>query len=214
MASGPNELSCGKYSLAQSVRLIQSTRVRYSVNSSAIGGHDKATSMISDLFRMTPRQFRKAAAAGVFEDTRVELLGGIVFRMVSNPPHRTAVLELFNAMRVLAPPTFWYVTKADDIEMGQWIPAPDLAILRGPESSFHNRRLDGDEVALIAEVSDTTYKKDRGLKLRRYASCGIPTYWIIDLNRRVIEVDSMPAGRGRNASYQQQEVFGKRRRLL
>ena len=43
--------------------------------------------MIPGIYRMTPRRLRKAIEAGVFGESRVELLGGIPFVMSENPPH-------------------------------------------------------------------------------------------------------------------------------
>ncbi len=41
------------------------------------------------------------------------------------------------------------------------------------------------------EVSDATYPKDSGKKRRQYEKCGIASYWIVDLNRRRVEVREM-----------------------
>ena len=51
------------------------------------------------------------------------------------------------------------------------------------------------DILLIVEVSDTTYAKDRGRKYRRYAAHQLPIYWIVDLNRRRVEVFRSPAGK-------------------
>ncbi len=49
---------------------------------------------------------------------------------------------------------------------------------------------------LIAEVlSPSTARYDRVIKRRRYQRSGIPTYWIIDLDARVVEVWSPGAQR-------------------
>ena len=57
------------------------------------------------------------------------------------------------------------------------------------------------DVALLVEVSDTTYAKDSGPKLRRYASFRIPVYWIVNLNRRIVEVRTGPFSKGKPAGY-------------
>ena len=36
---------------------------------------------------------------------------------------------------------------------------------------------------------------------RMYAVGGIPVYWIVDLNRRIVEVRTGPYGRGKPAGY-------------
>jgi len=151
--------------------------------------------MISEIFRWTPRQFKKAAAAGWFEGSKAELLGGIVFKKTTKPPHMIAVHRLVEALEGLASEPIWVVTKEDRVELGSWLPLPDSAILRGPLETYSKRLPRSKDILLIVEVSDTTYAKDRGRKYRRYAASRIPFYWIVDLNRRVVEIHSSPAGR-------------------
>jgi hypothetical protein len=44
-------------------------------------------------------------------------------------------------------------------------------------------------------------------KLRRYASFRIPVYWIVDLNRRIIEVRTQPYGKGKQAGHARCDVY-------
>jgi Uma2 family endonuclease len=45
---------------------------------------------------------------------------------------------------------------------------------------------------LLVEVSDTSYRKDSGIKLRTYASHGVPEYWIANLRADQIDVHREP----------------------
>jgi Uma2 family endonuclease len=49
---------------------------------------------------------------------------------------------------------------------------------------------------VVVEISDKTYRKDSGIKLRQYASAGIQDYWIVNLNEKRIEVHRKPENRG------------------
>ena len=60
---------------------------------------------------------------------------------------------------------------------------------------------------MIVEVSESTYRLERGLKWRLYASAGVPCYWIINLHERQIEVYRNPEGKGRSASYRECTAF-------
>jgi Uma2 family endonuclease len=64
---------------------------------------------------------------------------------------------------------------------------PDLFVLRAPATA--KTRLDDPACAvLIAEVlSPSTAKRDRGIKRMLYQRVGVPEYWIIDLDARLIE---------------------------
>jgi Uma2 family endonuclease len=64
---------------------------------------------------------------------------------------------------------------------------PDLFVLRAPATA--KTRLDDPACAvLIAEVlSPSTAKRDRGIKRLLYQRVGVPEYWIVDLDARLIE---------------------------
>lgn len=51
-----------------------------------------------------------------------------------------------------------------------------------------------NRVPLAIEVSDKSLKRDRGIKKRTYAAARIPTYWIINLVDRCVEVYTEPTG--------------------
>ena len=64
---------------------------------------------------------------------------------------------------------------------------PDLFVLRDPATG-RTRLDDPNCVVLIAEVlSPSTAKRDRGIKRVFYQRVGVPEYWIVDLDTRVIE---------------------------
>ncbi|MFI5245091.1 MAG: Uma2 family endonuclease [Gemmatimonadales bacterium] len=64
---------------------------------------------------------------------------------------------------------------------------PDLIVLREPATA--QTRLDDPACGvLIAEVlSPRTAKRDRGIKREFYQRVGVPEYWIVDLDARLIE---------------------------
>ena len=163
--------------------------------------------MIPGVYHMTPRQFRKAIDAGVFGENHVELLGGIPFIMSENPPHIVASLNVNSALIGLAPQPRWVVNKEHRLSLGQWRPLPDDVVLRGPKATYATRLARAGDVALLVEVADTSYAKDSGPKLRRYATFRIPVYWIVDLKRRLVEVRSQPYGKGKQAGYARCEIY-------
>jgi Uma2 family endonuclease len=170
-------------------------------------GSGANTTMIPGIYRMSPRQFRKAIRAGVFGERRVELLGGIPFIMSENPPHIFASMRIFYALGAIAVSPRWVVNKDHRLELGQWLPLPDAVVLDGPDTIYGTRLARPDDVALLVEIADTSYSKDSGPKLRRYASFRIPVYWIVDLNRRLVEVHSQPFGKGKQAGYARCDTY-------
>ena len=153
-------------------------------------------------FRWTPEQFQKAAEDGWFGDRKVELLDGDVYYMVRNPLHRNCVWKLYELFSALLDKEQWTITREDDVEMGDdWVPSPDVAVLRGNFDLLKDDLLKGADVALLVEVSHKTYARDRGRKLPRYAHNKIPVYWIVSIERRTVEVFSEPVGQGDLATY-------------
>ncbi len=153
-------------------------------------------------FRWTPEQFQKAADDGWFGDRKVELLDGDVYYMVRNPLHRNCVWKLYELFSALLDKEQWTITREDDVEMGDdWVPSPDVAILRGNFDLLKDDLLKGIDVALLVEVSHKTYARDRGWKLPRYAHNKIPVYWIMSIERRTVEVFTEPVGQGDLATY-------------
>ena len=163
--------------------------------------------MIRGIYRMTAGQFRKAIDAGVFGERHVELLGGIPFVMSENPPHILASIRLFTALTALAASPRSVVNKEHRLELGQWLPLADAVVLRGPDAKYGTRWAAADDVAILVEISDTSYARDSGVKLRRYAGFRIPVYWIVDLNRRLVEVRTLPHGKGKQAGYARCDVY-------
>jgi hypothetical protein len=163
--------------------------------------------MIHGIYRMTPRQFRKAIDAGVFGERHVELLGGLPFLLADEPPHIMASRRVHHSMLALASRPRWFADKHYPLELGRWWPLPDVVVLRGPDTTYGARLAGPGDVALLVEVSDTTYAKDSGPKLRRYASYQIPVYWIVDLNRRIVEVRVRPFGKVKQAGYAHCDLY-------
>lgn len=163
--------------------------------------------MIRGMYRMTSSQFLKALEAGVFGERHVELLGGIPFVMSENPPHILGSARVYSAFSLVVPRPNWFVNKEHRLELGQWLPLPDVVVLRGPDTTYGIRLARADDVAILVEVADTSYARDSGPKLRRYATFQIPVYWIVELNRRLVEVRTLPFGKGKNAGYARCDIF-------
>lgn len=61
----------------------------------------------------------------------------------------------------------------------------------------------------MIELSDTSLRYDRNVKLPGYAQTGVPEVWIIDLGAGQIEVFRSPRG----ATYDEHVVYGADARL-
>ncbi len=152
-------------------------------------------------YRLTVQQFLTMIDANVFDEDRVELLGGILCPMVTNDPHDFVVTRLASRLRRLVP-AGWTLREEKSVQLDRWSrPQPDIAVLNAPDDAFRRRSPQPRDIVLLAEVSDTSYLKDSGPKLRYYAHARVPQYWIVHLERRQVEVYCDPYGRGDRAKY-------------
>jgi Uma2 family endonuclease len=160
-------------------------------------------------YRLTVDQFLSMINAGIFpHDAHVELLGGILIEMMTKgDPHDFTLGMIAEGLRRLTP-AGWILREDKSLQLGRRSrPEPDVAIVRGPLRLYNNRTPHARETALVVEISESTYQYDRGEKWRAYAAARIPIYWIVNLAKSQIEVYRQPTGRGKNASFQETEIF-------
>lgn len=142
--------------------------------------------------RWTVSEYRHLSEAGILdEEDRVELLDGwIVPKMTHNPPHDWMVSKLTRIL-MNAAGSNWIVRTQCAINTADSEPEPDIAVVRGPEGRYLTQHPQPEDVALVIEVADTSTRRDRA-KTAIYASAGIPTYWIVNLVDKQIEVFGNP----------------------
>jgi Uma2 family endonuclease len=136
--------------------------------------------------------------AGILtEDDRVELIDGyLVTKMVKGPAHFRAVENVEGLLKALLGGG-WSVRREGSARLvPSDEPEPDVAAARGSRATYLERHPDAADIALLVEVSDTTYHRDRGKKWEANARSGIPVYWIVNLPRRRVEVYSDPSPEG------------------
>ena len=154
----------------------------------------------SPLYRMSLEQYEAMAASGVFtKRDRLHLINGyLVAKLTQNPPHSTAD-DLCGKALDRTIPAGWYVRAGKPVRIPSQIsePEPDRCVVRGGIRDYLRRHPEPADIALIAEVSDTSLSEDRKLA-QLYAAAGIPVYWIVNLVHRQVEVytDPGPVGYG------------------
>jgi Uma2 family endonuclease len=95
-------------------------------------------------------------------------------------------------------------------------PDPDIHAFEAPEGTPEELL---PKPFIVLEVSDKSYRKDSGIKVRQYASAGIQDYWIVNLNASRVEVYRKPENRtGKRKDWRYSEVKhykpGQKVRLL
>lgn len=73
-------------------------------------------------------------------------------------------------------------------------PQPDVVLIRPREGFYGSGHPNPEDVVLLIEVSETTLRFDRTVKLPVYARNGIQEVWIVDLKNDAIHVCREPKG--------------------
>jgi Uma2 family endonuclease len=147
------------------------------------------------VWRLSVAQYQQMVRNGILtEDDPVELLEGwLIPKMPKSPQHRTAT-RLTRTVLERMIPAGWYVDSQEPITTGDSEPEPDVVIVRGEPGDYAARHPGPANVALVVEVSDTPLQRDRTVKSRLYAAAGLPSYWIVNLVDRRVEMYSSPSG--------------------
>ena len=141
--------------------------------------------------RFTRKEFDLMVERGILEeDEKVELLRGQIVAMSPIGWRHSTVVAWLNGRIARATDPSYEVRPglpfaADDTSE----PQPDLAVRKAD-----HRREHPDTLLLAIEVSDSSLRKDRGIKQAIYAAAGVAEYWIFDLQHDVVEVYTRPRG--------------------
>lgn len=161
----------------------------------------------SRIYRLTVEQYDRMVEADIIApEDKVELIEGIlVAKMGRNRPHVQVCNKGFRALSHLVGGG-WHVRKEDPAAVSERSkPEPDLAVIRGTIEDYDHRNVTAADMALAAEISESTLDTDRRVKKPIYAASRIPFYWIINLVDNEIEVHSDPEGR----EYRKAEVYSR-----
>jgi Uma2 family endonuclease len=153
-----------------------------------------------------PRLATYEALLGLPEDVRAEVIGGTVFKAPAPlPKHSRAQRALgafigrpFDDDHGRGGPGGWWIFVEVDVALGTHdIVRPHLA-------GWRRERLSdpGDQRPItvapdwVCEVlSPSTAARDKVQKRNLYAQCGIPHYWIVDVDTRTLEAFQLDHGR-------------------
>jgi Uma2 family endonuclease len=161
----------------------------------------------SKRIRFTVQEYFRMSEAGVFDGKRVELIEGRIVRVHAQAhPHRWSLSRAMWAFRRRFPSDRFWVVVQGTLPLGRFsAPDPDIHVFDVPEGTAEEQL---PKPFVVVEISDTTYRKDSGPKLRQYASNGIRDYWIVNLKQRRIEVYRKPENRtGKRKDWRYAEVL-------
>lgn len=126
--------------------------------------------------------YRMAEVGLLAPDARVELIEGEIIDMPPIGLDHAGVVNLLTHLFVRAVDARAVVQPQAGVRLDlRSEPQPDLAIL-APRSDFYRGKHPAPEdVLLLVEVSDSTLRYDRDVKVPLYARHGIAELWLVDL---------------------------------
>lgn len=146
----------------------------------------------------TVNEYHKMIDAGVFVgNSNFELIEGeIVKKMTQGSFHISCVNKLTRIFGLNTSDDF-ILSIQNAVVIGDISePEPDLTLLKYREDFYSSGKATSEDVLLLIEVSDSTLKYDRDVKLRLYAEASVAEVWIVNIPRKILEVHSNP-GKGK-----------------
>lgn len=141
-------------------------------------------------------EYERMIKAGVFDpNARIELIEGELIAIAPIGDRHAGCVARLTRLLINLVGDMAIVWVQNPVRTGdRSAPQPDLALLKPRDDFYMTGRPNPQDTLLIIEVSDSTLAYDRGAKLRLYSKQGISEYWIINLQRNVIEVYTSPSG--------------------
>ena len=149
------------------------------------------------LYRMSAEKYDAMVASGALgPDDPIELIDGLlVYKMPQNAPHATAVVKL-NAWLVINAGAGYCVRPQVPIRLrGNTRPEPDLAVVQGDADDFPEQPA-GEQVLLAVEIADRASDAILRRKALLYAQDGVRELWIVNVERRTVEIHRGPSEDG------------------
>jgi Uma2 family endonuclease len=146
--------------------------------------------------------FYRMASAGVLaEGARVELIQGEVIDMAPIGSRHAALVNKLNRLLTLSIGERAIVSVQQPLRLDQFSePQPDLVLLKPRKDFYSDSHPTSADVLLLIEISDTSLRYDREIKIPLYARHAIPEVWVIDVQAKEIIRMNRPTVEGYESS--------------
>jgi len=131
----------------------------------------------------TVDEYYRMAEAGILgPEDRVELIDGEIIQMSPIGNRHVGCVNRATQLFVQAFTGRATVSVQHPLQLSNYTePEPDVVLLKFRADFYTNKKVWAEDALLVVEVSDTTLRYDRNVKLPRYALARIPEVWIENL---------------------------------
>ena len=147
-------------------------------------------------FRISADDYQRLGKLGVIApESRVELLDGEIIVMAPIGSRHWAMVNRLDELLRDAVKKMAIVATQSSFRLDRYSePEPDIALFKRREDFYTDALPKAEDTLLVVEVSDSSARYDREIKLPRYAAQGIPEVWIVDLDAQVFRLHRGPRG--------------------
>jgi Uma2 family endonuclease len=145
--------------------------------------------------RITVDDYHRMAEVGLLApDARVELIEGEIIDMAPIGTDHNSVVDQLTRLLVRAVGDDAIVRVQGSVRLSRISePQPDVVLLKPRADFYRNEFAAGADTLLAIEVSDTTLRYDRDVKVPLFARSGVPEVWIFDLQNDSLLVYGSPS---------------------
>ena len=153
--------------------------------------------------KFTIEEYHQLVDLGFFtENDRIELIRGEIIDMApKRTPHSVCNSILFGELYKLLGDRANVRGQEPIVLPSNSEPEPDVVIAQKKADNYLSAHPTAEDIILVVEISDSTLKYDREIKLPLYAEANINYYWIINLVDNYLEVYTNPFSDNKNVFY-------------
>lgn len=144
--------------------------------------------------RITVHEYYRMGELGLLApDARVELIEGVIIDVAPIGSRHSSVVAHLTKLLVRAVGDAATVLVQLPIRLSDYSePQPDLALVRPRSDEYATSHPMAPDTLLVIEVSLTTWRYDRQIKVPLYARHGVPEVWIVDLSKNELQLFRSP----------------------
>ena len=133
--------------------------------------------------RITVDEYYRMAEVGLLApEARVELIDGVIIDMGPIGSRHAGTVTRLDQLLSRAVGDRAIVRVQQPVRLSRSSePQPDLALFKRRRDFYNTAHPNAKDALLVIEVSETTVRYDREIKVPLYARYGIPEVWIVDL---------------------------------